>query len=433
VPDEVDEQPPDGADDQAATEPASFAPTLPERPTRAAATPTTRTNRWDRPKEPRDVRWAVGVVGKVLVWTGVLLFAFVAYQLWGTGIETAREQDRLRGEFEAQLETTVPLTTLPPPTSPPTTADVPVTTAETTTTEATTTTAPPPPVVTAPPLGGPVAQLDIPAMDLHGKIVVEGVTPSNLQDGPGHFPETPLPGQLGNAAIAGHRTTHGQPFRHIDRLEPGDDITVTTLAGTYVYVVTGQEIVGPNDYDAVIPTVDPTKATLTLTSCHPVHSSSKRIVVFAELDESRSSPLTVSSADIDGQPTSQLPGDDEPATEPSTSAAPTTEPATVAPSTSAAATAATSIAPDTTAAPAADMDAPPDSSEAFRNDWFSDPDAIPQVLLWGVVLAAVWVGIYLLSRRFRSYWIGIPIGFVPYVVVLYFFFENVNRLLPPNL
>jgi sortase A len=77
--------------------------------------------------------------------------------------------------------------------------------------------------------------------------------------------------------------------------------------------------------------------------------------------------------------------------------------------------------------------APADSSETFRNAWFSDPDAIPQVLLWGLVLTAVWVGIYLISRRLRSYWIGIPIGFVPFVVVLYFFFENVNRLLPPNL
>jgi sortase A len=366
----------------------------------------------------------------------------VAYQLWGTGIQTAREQNRLRDEFRAQLETTVPATTVPATTvqatTPATSAE---TTVEPTTTQATTTTEAPPPVVTAPPLGDPVAELDIPAMDLDGKIVVEGVTPSNLQDGPGHFPETPLPGQLGNAAIAGHRTTHGQPFRHIDRLEPGDDITVTTLAGTYVYVVTGQVIVGPNDYDAVIPTTDPTKATLTLTSCHPVHSSAKRIAVFAELDPSRSSPLTLAATAGGGAPASELPGEDGSTTEPSTSGPSTSGPSTTGPSTTAdptttAAGATSSPPPPTTVASVpggTDAAAPADSSETFRNAWFSDPDAIPQVLLWGFVLTAVWVGIYVISRRFRSYWIGIPIGFVPFVVVLYFFFENVNRLLPPNL
>ncbi|MGD9998537.1 MAG: class E sortase [Ilumatobacteraceae bacterium] len=391
-------------------------------------------SRWDRPKEPRDLRWVLGVVGKVLVWTGILLFAFVAYQLWGTGIQTAREQNRLRGEFEAQLETTVPLTTVPVTTVPPPSSTAsPVTTVEaSTTTEATTTTTTaPPPVVTAPPLGDPVAQLDIPAMDLHGKIVVEGVAPSNLQDGPGHFPETPLPGQLGNAALAGHRTTHGQPFRHIDRLEPGDDITVTTLAGTYVYVVTGQQIVGPNDYDLVIPTVDPTKATLTLTSCHPVHSSAKRIVVVAELDTARSSPLTLAATGSTQTP-SALPGEDDTGSETTTAS---TEPSTSVTATTPAPSTSADAAPSTpdTATPAGDVDTPADSRETFRNDWFSDPDAIPQVLLWGFLLAAVWVGIHLVSRRFRSYWIGIPIGIVPFVVVLYFFFENVNRLLPPNL
>ena len=62
----------------------------------------------DRPQQPHDWRWLLGIVGRILVSVGVLLFAFVAYQLWGTGIQTAREQDRLRAEFDDLLEAPVP-------------------------------------------------------------------------------------------------------------------------------------------------------------------------------------------------------------------------------------------------------------------------------------------------------------------------------------
>ena len=71
--------------------------------------------------------------------------------------------------------------------------------------------------------------------------------------------------------------------------------------------------------------------------------------------------------------------------------------------------------------------------EAFTDGWFSDKTAIWPAIMWGAVLAAVGYGIYWLSRKFRRYWVGILAGFVPFLVVLYFFYENVNRLLPPNL
>ncbi len=72
-------------------------------------------------------------------------------------------------------------------------------------------------------------------------------------------------------------------------------------------------------------------------------------------------------------------------------------------------------------------------ADAFSEGWFSDPGANSQVALWGVVLAVVAIGAYLVSRRFRRDWAGLLAGIVPFVVVLYFFFQNVNRLLPPNL
>ena len=89
-------------------------------------------------------------------------------------------------------------------------------------------------------------------------IVVEGVQVADLKKGPGHFHETPMPGQLGNAAIAGHRTTYGAPFFDLDDLEPGDLIEVQTLVGTFIYEVTGTEVVNPSEYALVIPTNDPT-------------------------------------------------------------------------------------------------------------------------------------------------------------------------------
>ena len=75
----------------------------------------------------------------------------------------------------------------------------------------------------------------------------------------------------------------------------------------------------------------------------------------------------------------------------------------------------------------------PEGEELFQNQWFSDPDAFPQVALWGSMLTAVSLGAYAVSRRARRNWVGLLVGVAPFVVVLYFFFENVNRLLPPNL
>src|SRR3954463_2849536 len=248
-------------------------------------------SRWDRPKPPHDWRWVVDRIGRTLVGLRLMMFAFVAYQLWGTGIQTAQAQRTLSREFEEQVAkapadttTTAPVT-LPEVTVPSTTGvTAPVTTAPTTS---------PVPAVAKPIPADEeaVARLEIPRMDLN-RIVVEGASADALTKGPGHFPETPLPGQLGNAAIAGHRTTHLHPFFDIDKLQPGDEIVVTTLNGRYTYSVTVTDIVGPDDYHLVIPTTDVTKATLTLVSCTPRYSASNRIVVHPELMPEKSDPLT---------------------------------------------------------------------------------------------------------------------------------------------
>jgi sortase A len=115
--------------------------------------------------------------------------------------------------------------------------------------------------------------------------VGEGVGPDQLEDGPGHFPGSALPGRSGNFAVAGHRTTHGGPFGDLDRLRAGDEVHVTDRAGRrHLYRVVEQRIVTPADTWVAGP--DPLghgRPTLTLTTCHPRYSARQRLVVWAEL------------------------------------------------------------------------------------------------------------------------------------------------------
>ncbi len=87
--------------------------------------------------------------------------------------------------------------------------------------------------------GDALARIEIPTIGLDAK-VVSGVQPADLKNGPGHYPDTPMPGQLGNSAIAGHRTTYGQPFYRLDEVEPGDEIVLTTVQGRFVYRMIGE-------------------------------------------------------------------------------------------------------------------------------------------------------------------------------------------------
>jgi sortase A len=175
----------------------------------------------------------------------------------------------------------------------------------------------------------------------------------------------------------------------------------------------------------VIPTKDPTKATLTLVSCTPKYSAKHRIVVRAELLADRSDPLT-EPVGPSTTPSSTLPDQTSP---------PETAPSQTLPGETAPATApATSAAVITSTLPAATgTNGTTGTAEAFSGGWFSDTGGIPQALLWGTLLGLIGYGIARLSRAARRYWVGILAGAAPFVVVLYFFYENVNRLLPANL
>lgn len=130
-----------------------------------------------------------------------------------------------------------------------------------------------------PPPGDAAGRIVIPKADVEW-VIVEGISLPDLQRGPGHWPNTPMPGQPGNAVISGHRTTYGAPFGDLDLLEPGDPIVVETLLGTHTYEVVGSRIVLPRE---VWVADQRDGAWLTLTTCNPRYSSRERLVVFARL------------------------------------------------------------------------------------------------------------------------------------------------------
>lgn len=128
--------------------------------------------------------------------------------------------------------------------------------------------------------GDSLTRLKIPSLNVD-VVVVEGTTVSALRAGAGHYRDTPLPCELGNVAIAGHRTTYGKPFNQIDLMKPGDTIILGTPVGSCTYLVNKDPfIVQPTDFSVVAPT--PT-GTLTLTTCHPKNSAAQRLIVQADL------------------------------------------------------------------------------------------------------------------------------------------------------
>lgn len=277
-----------------------------------------------------------------------MILLFVAYQLWGTGIAEARRQERLRSDFLDALATPTAADAQDGPVEPP---------------------APPPPLP-----GDAVALLRIPKIGVE-KAVVEGVGVEALKSGPGHYPSTPLPGQPGNAAIAGHRTTYGAPFFRTDELEAGDVIEVTTRQGEFTYRVREKKIVLPTQNEVLAPTAD---NLLTLTTCNPKYSAAERLIIISELVDTPAAPSSLPQS-ATGTQLSE-------------------------------------------ASPAEALDDPSLSG---------DPAARTPALLWGLATAIVGIATWALSRRWGrlpAYSMGTPV----FLLLLFTFFENFARLLPAN-
>lgn len=219
------------------------------------------------------IRTGVRVTGELLVTAGVLLLLFLVWQVWWTDVVADQAQRRTTDALEQQWQAEGGDATVDDSAGEggaeagaeqaQTVADLPA---------------------------APVALLRVPRFGGdYVRPVLEGTGRDVLADGVGHYDGTALPGEVGNFAIAGHRTTYGAPFNPIAQLQDGDAVVVETAAAFHVYRVRERQIVLPTDVQVIAavpnsPGDEPTEAWLTMTSCHPMFSARERFVVHALLE-----------------------------------------------------------------------------------------------------------------------------------------------------
>lgn len=220
---------------------------------------------------------ALGVTGELLITLGVLGLLFVVWEVWWTGLDANHQAKATEEEFLTRLEQldSDPAET---PESPPgcqklsngQTAACPVNMAAVD--------------------SGAMAMIHAPAIDEDWSAPVRsGVDDEALNTGGlGHYPDTQLPGEPGNFAVAGHRLTYGDVLRDQDRLTPGDEIYVESPDGYYTYEVYESHVVLPHQSEVILPVPGEPEAhadrsLLTLTTCHPLFSNRERLITHAEL------------------------------------------------------------------------------------------------------------------------------------------------------
>ena len=128
--------------------------------------------------------------------------------------------------------------------------------------------------------GDALGRISLPTLE-RSFVFVQGVGTAALRKGPGHYSRTPLPGQPGTVALAGHRTTYLAPFRSVNRLRRGQPIVLEMPYGRFAYRVEKTRIVLPSATEV---TRGVGYDRLVLTACHPLYSAARRIVVFARLE-----------------------------------------------------------------------------------------------------------------------------------------------------
>jgi sortase A len=199
------------------------------------------------------IRKLVSFVSQTMLTLGLVGLLFVVYEVYVTDFFADRQQERVADDLRDSWDVPAPRT--------------------------------------EPDFGEAFAFLHIPAFgpDWPARAVIEGVEPSELSHGPGHYPGTALPGEFGNFALAGHRIGTGSPFDNLDKVGPGDEIVVETVDMWFTYRVTEQEIVSPSDISVVAAVPGESEAYadnayITLTTCHPKFSNRERLVVHGVLE-----------------------------------------------------------------------------------------------------------------------------------------------------
>ena len=207
------------------------------------------------------VRWLLRGLGQLLITLGVVVLLFCVYELQVTGLYT-QDQQRALGH---ELDRTWAAAPAPSPGKPV------------------------PPLAAFDP-GKGIARIYLPSLgrdQVH--VVVEGVSHADLKKGPGHYPGTARPGDVGNVVISGHRTTYGAPFNRLDELHPGDPVVLETQGFFYTYRVRRSTVVKPSAIEVTYPVpgdrgATPRERLLTLTTCNPKYSAKTRLIVLAVLE-----------------------------------------------------------------------------------------------------------------------------------------------------
>ncbi|MGY5765466.1 class E sortase [Brachybacterium sp. DNPG3] len=226
----------------------------------------------------------VGALGELLLTLGGLLLLFVVWQLWWTDVVADREHEDIVDSLDDEWGAVDTETIAEPQDGEP-------------------------PVPTIGAEGQVWGAIHVPAFDRVRTPVAEGVdleTVLNVK-GVGHYPETALPGQIGNTSFAGHRNTYGRPFEDIARLQTGDPVVIETADAFYVYEVTSSLVVDPSEVSVIAadpddPDAEPTRRMLTLTACHPMYSARERYIVHAEFSywTLREDGIPEALADVEG-------------------------------------------------------------------------------------------------------------------------------------
>jgi sortase A len=217
-----------------------------------------------RAERPKTFADAIGVFGELLVTVAVIALLFLVWRLWFNDIVVLEKLSTAGTEITTQWETsTPPLPAADPP--------EPVN---------------PPYVLEQPNLGETFGVLLVPRWGADYAVpITEGTTTGILEKGAGRYTSTQMPGELGNFAVAGHRTTFGAPFRKVEELRRGDSIYIETEAGWHQYLYRDREIVAPTAIRVLEPVpnepgVEPVNRVITLTTCHPIFSSEERMIVY---------------------------------------------------------------------------------------------------------------------------------------------------------
>lgn len=209
-------------------------------------------------------RTVVRGTGELLITAGAVLLLFCAYQLFWTNVEAQREQNQVSHTITDEWRKAAR-----GPSAPAGPGVVPIAS------------------------GQGFAFLHIPRLGRSFSVpIVEGVSLADLARGVGHYPQTVGPGAVGNFAVAGHRATHGEPFRNLNRVRPGDVVVVETKDTWFTYVVDRTRIVAPTDVWVIDPvpgrpTAKPTQKLITLTTCNPRWASTQRLIIFGHLQSAQ--------------------------------------------------------------------------------------------------------------------------------------------------